>query len=193
MSATGTQTRTIDVAISGSGPAGLFTALELSRLRPKLKITIFEKGPDRKQRTEDNLTSGLGGAGAFSDGKLTLPNSKYPKSLEVGGRLASIIGEERFLQIVDRVDRIYSEFGGRLNIYEDGKDKQIKELVEKAADFDLELIPTRVRHFGSDLSPKIIRNITKELRKRGVEILVDASVETITQTGGKLSNRDFLL
>ena len=158
-----------------------------------MKITIFEKGSDRKQRTEDNLTSGLGGAGAFSDGKLTLPNLKYPKSLEIGGRLASIIGEERFLQIVDRVDRIYSEFGGRLNIYEDGKDKQIKELVERAADFDLELIPTRVRHFGSDLSPKIIKNITKELRRRGVEILVDTPVETITQTGGKLSNEDFLL
>jgi len=172
-----------DVAIIGSGPAGLFAALELSKLRPQTRIVIFEKGPDRKERTEDNLISGLGGSGAFSDGKLTFPNSDYPKSLEVGGQLASIIGQEKYLRILDMVDGLYTEFGGLSKFYENGDDKKIKELVEKAFDCGLGLVPTRVRHFGSDLSPTIIQNIRKELGKRGVKICLNTPVGTIHRNG----------
>lgn len=172
-----------DVAIIGSGPAGLFAALELSRCRPRSKIAIFEKGPDRKERTEDNLISGFGGSGAFSDGKLTFPDTKYPRSLEVGGQLASIIGQKQYEQILKRVDKLYTEFGGRPDFYEEGKEQKIQELVEKAFNFKLGLIPTKVRHFGSDLSPLIIKNIKKELKKRGVEIYLETPVETIQRDG----------
>lgn len=168
-----------DVAIIGSGPAGLFAALEISRRRPQSRIIILEKGPDRKERTEDNLLSGFGGSGAFSDGKLTFPDPKYPKSLEVGGQLALIIGQERYLEILKMVDRLYTEFGGRPDFYEEGKEKKIQELVEKAFNFKLGLIPTKVRHFGSDLSPLIIENIKKELEKRGVKIYLETAVDTI--------------
>lgn len=172
-----------DVTIIGSGPAGLFAALELIRRRPQSRVVIFEKGPDRKTRTEDNLISGLGGSGAFSDGKLTFPNPKYPRSLEVGGQLVLIIGRERYLQILRKVNRLYTEFGGRPDFYEEGKDQKIQELVEKAFNFKLGLIPTKVRHFGSDLSPLIIKNIREELEKKGVEIFLETAVETIKKDG----------
>lgn len=168
-----------DVIIVGSGPSGMFTALELSKLRPDLKIAIFEKGSFREERTENNLISGWGGAGAFSDGKLTLPNSRYPNSLNIGGQLSSFIGQEKFLELADYVNQIYTRFGGRANIYEEGKEQKIQQLVDKASTFGLRITPTRIRHFGSDLAPKITKNIKEELERKGVEIFLETPVKSI--------------
>ncbi|MFA5766993.1 MAG: NAD(P)-binding protein, partial [Candidatus Paceibacterota bacterium] len=88
------------VVIVGTGPAGLFAALELSE-HSDAEIRMYEKGPDLCKRTKDDLTSGLGGSGAFSDGKLTMPDPRYPKSLNVGGQLPGLIGEERYLELVE--------------------------------------------------------------------------------------------
>ncbi len=163
--------------IVGTGPAGLFAALELSK-SPKLEIIMFEKGGYRQKRTENNLISGIGGAGSFSDGKLTLPNPDYPKSMEVGGILASIVGFHSFLELVEEVDKTYSRFGGRSQSYENNSDK-IKELVEKASVTGLQVIPTKVRHFGSDLSPRIIGNMVQELKKRGVQIHPNSPITSL--------------
>ena len=170
------------VVIVGTGPTGLFAALELSK-NPNLEIIIFESGPHRKERTKDNLLSGLGGAGFFSDGKLTLPNPNFSESLEVGGKLTSIIGNERYLELVDYVNQVYTDFGGRAVIYEQGKDDKIQELVNRAFNFGLRVIPTRIRHFGSDLSPKIIENIVEELKRRGVQIYLETPVRSIRKEG----------
>ena len=88
-------TKKYDVIIVGGGPAGIFAALELAP--DDLKILLIEKGKDIDKRhcpardtgqpcppcSPCNLVCGLGGAGAFSDGKLTLTS-------EVGGRLAEL-------------------------------------------------------------------------------------------------------
>ena len=90
-----------DLIIVGAGPAGIFTALELIRREKKKHIVIVEKGlPIEKRRCPKSqtqkcisckphchITTGFSGAGAFSDGKLSL-------SCEVGGDLPQLIGED---------------------------------------------------------------------------------------------------
>lgn len=158
------------VIIVGSGPAGMFAALELS-FNPEIEVLLFEKGPLREERTKNNVTSGWGGAGAFSDGKLVL-------STEIGGQMAEIIGEHRFRKLMGQVDKAFTHFGGDQKIYEKNY-KKIKKLVETAASFDLRLIPTKTRHFGSDNTPEIVKNIKQELERRGVKIYLETPVESI--------------
>ena len=107
-----------DVVIVGAGPAGIFTAIELIRHGSKKKITIVEKGsPIEKRRCPKketqrcvdckpycHITTGFSGAGAFSDGKLSL-------SPEVGGDLPSLIGEDLAVELINYTDKIYLEFG----------------------------------------------------------------------------------
>lgn len=171
------------VVIVGTGPAGLFAALLLSEC-PDLQIVMYEKGSDLKDRSKDDLTSGVGGSGAFSDGKLTMPDPNYPRSLNVGGQLVSLIGEKEYLRLVDFTSSIYSHYGGKAEACESNSEK-IKEIVDAGFKADLRIIPTRVRHFGSDLSPQIIMNIVGELRQRGVTIHVNTPVEIISSHGKK--------
>uniref|UniRef100_UPI0040250116 FAD-dependent monooxygenase n=1 Tax=Eubacterium sp. TaxID=142586 RepID=UPI0040250116 len=90
-----------DVAIVGAGPAGIFTAVEMLRKGSKKSIIIIEKGKSVEKRRCPkavtgkcmnckpycHITTGFSGAGAFSDGKLSL-------SYEVGGSLPELIGED---------------------------------------------------------------------------------------------------
>ena len=106
-----------DVVIIGAGPAGIFTAIEMLRRGSKQKIVIVEKGQSienrrcPKDKTKQcvgckpycHITTGFSGAGAFSDGKLSL-------SYEVGGDLPSIIGEEFAQETIDYTDKIYLEY-----------------------------------------------------------------------------------
>ena len=105
-----------DICIIGAGPAGIFTALELLRQNSKKRIVIVEKGKPVEKRkcpkaeTKEcincrpycNITTGFSGAGAFSDGKLSL-------SYEVGGDLPSLIGEEFAQEMI----RCRYQSGGR--------------------------------------------------------------------------------
>ena len=84
-----------DVIIIGAGPSGIFCAYELIKEKPELNILMIEKGrpiekrvcPKRKTKVcvgckPCSITTGFAGAGAFSDGKLSL-------SPDVGGNLPS--------------------------------------------------------------------------------------------------------
>ena len=91
-----------DVVIIGAGPAGIFTALEMLKKGSRQKILIVEKGRAVEERRCPkgkagkcvnckpycHITTGFSGAGAFSDGKLSL-------SYEVGGDLPTLIGADK--------------------------------------------------------------------------------------------------
>ena len=153
-----------DVIIVGGGPAGLFAALELSQ-GSDLKVLLVEKGRDISGRRCPILgkaatcppchpchqVSGLGGAGAFSDGKLTL-------SPLVGGRLRDYLGPERTQDLISYVDGIYLRFGTPDKLY--GTGEEVELISRRAALANLKLIPMMLRHLGTER----LRQVLKAMR-----------------------------
>jgi hypothetical protein len=174
-----------DVVVIGAGPAGIFAALALQD--HGLKVAIVEKGPDINHRTcpmqsgrvgcsrckPCMLLCGWGGAGAYSDGKLTLTTG-------IGGKLQEYIGDRALLTLIEEVDRTYLSFGATETIYAP-EARVFRNLQRQAATADLVLVPSRVRHLGTERCAEILRRMRDRLETRvdvqtrteAVEILVD--------------------
>jgi uncharacterized FAD-dependent dehydrogenase len=175
--------QTFDVVIVGAGPAGIFAALELSR-RSNLKIAILEKGPAIELRRcparEGNgcavcrpcsVMSGWGGAGAFSDGKLTLS----PAS---GGHLGEILGEDQAQALIDQVDKIYVNYGASPTVHGVHSD-EFEALEKRSALAGLKLISVPIRHIGTERCVDIMRRMHDDLLAAGVQVATRTSVARI--------------
>ena len=169
---------TTDILIIGAGPAGIFTALEMLRKGSKKKITIVEKGAAIENRhcpkvktgqcmnckPYCHITTGFSGAGAFSDGKLSL-------SYEVGGQLPELIGENYAQQMIDYTDKIYLEFGADTHVEGIGQGEEIKKIRLRAIQAGLKLVDCPIRHLGTEKAQILYREIESYLIQHGVEIL----------------------
>jgi len=167
-----------DILIIGAGPAGIFTAMELLRKGYKKKITIAEKGQPVEKRHCPKaqtghcmeckpycaITTGFSGAGAFSDGKLSL-------SYEVGGDLPNLMGEQLIQDTIDYADKIYLEFGADPTIEGVSHPDAVKEIRKRAIVAGLKLVDCPIRHLGTEKAQKIYLGIEKYLMEHGVEIL----------------------
>ena len=184
-------TSSYDVIIIGSGPSGIFAALELAKY-PNLNVLMIEKGRDIHARACPMLSAsvpcvqcslcsilcGWGGAGAYSDGKLTL-------TPEFGGWLKDYLSPGDLSAFIDQVDVIYQSFGAGGAIH--GQDRAALDRLKKsAAVYDLELIPARIRHIGTDLCKEVLQNIRKYLDGK-VDVLFDRAVQQITTEQGAVS------
>ena len=167
-----------DVVIVGAGPAGIFTALEMLKKGSKKKIVLVEKGraiEERscpKNKTQKcvqckpycHITTGFSGAGAFSDGKLSL-------SYEVGGDLPQLIGADKAQETIDYADKIYLEFGADERIEGLNGGEEVKEIRKRAIKAGLKLVDCPIRHMGTEKAHTIYLAIEKYLQDKGVEIL----------------------
>ena len=171
-----------DVIIIGAGPAGIFTAIEMLRRGSKKKILIVEKGVAVEQRSCPksktkkcmnckpycHITTGFSGAGAFSDGKLSL-------SCEVGGSLPELIGEQLAQETIDYTDKIYLEFGADTHVEGVSNPDKIREIRRKAINANLRLVDCPIRHLGTEMAQKLYLGIEKHLLENGVEIMFSHS------------------
>lgn len=167
-----------DVIIVGAGPAGIFAALELTKVE-NIKILILDKGSDIEKRVREvprSLLTGWGGAGAFSDGKLTL-------STEVGGQLTAYIPDEEVQRLIDYVDKIYLDFGAPSKVYGTDQD-EVGRIARQAVLADLKLIPSAIRHVGTDQWPNMLRRFHEVIEKRA-DIRMETAVQQIIAHEGR--------
>ncbi len=171
-----------DVLIIGAGPAGIFTALEMLKKGSTKKIAIVEKGraienrscPKAKTKKCLNckpychITTGFSGAGAFSDGKLSL-------SYEVGGDLPQLIGEELVQETIQYTDKIYLEFGADEKVEGMDKVEETKDIRRRAIQANLKLVDCPIRHLGTEKAQQIYQSIEEYLLEHGVEIYFDTA------------------
>jgi len=195
-----------DVAVVGAGPAGIFASLELCNA--SLNVLLLDKGGEIDDRIcpvqnrngccalcfPCNLVSGFGGAGAFSDGKLTL-------STQVGGRLKELVGLDQAQALIDYVDSIYLKFGAPPKVY--GMGGSIGKLEQEAALAGLTLIPVKLRHLGTELCHETLKTMQNYLSSKldirlrttiNHIIVEDGAVKAIeTSDGETLSCRYLIL
>ncbi|MCI6277696.1 MAG: FAD-binding protein [Clostridium sp.] len=169
-----------DVIIVGAGPAGIFTALELVKKGSKDKILLLDMGKsiDKRHCPKDktkvcvnckpycHITTGFSGAGAFSDGKLSL-------SYEVGGDLPSLIGSDKAQEFIDYTDSIYLDFGADTKVEGIENNEEIKDIRRKAIEAGLKLVDCPIRHLGTEKAQEIYLRIQNYLNDNGVELRFD--------------------
>lgn len=158
-----------NVAIVGGGPAGIFTALEIVKLRPEWKVVLIEKGKRIEQRTcpiregspkcinckRCGLLCGWGGAGAFSDGKLTL-------TPDVGGHLVDYMSRQKAEELIKYSDDLYLKYGATDEVF--GTDIKVFEELERQATLaELKLVHSPVRHLGTERSLDVLKAMQDDL------------------------------
>ena len=157
-----------DVIIVGAGPAGIFTALELKRKAPEKTVLLVDEGltidrrncPARKTGRcvhcqPCNIMSGWSGAGAFSDGKLSL-------SEEVGGNIVEYMSREEARELIRYADSIYTAFGAPDKVH-GLNDKRVEEIDYECSRHNIHLIHCPVRHMGTEYSFETLRNMYRWL------------------------------
>ena len=188
-----------DVLIIGAGPSGIFTALEMLKNGSKKKIMIVEKGlPVEKRhcpkaktgkcvncKPDCNITTGFSGAGAFSDGKLSL-------SCEVGGNLPDLIGHEFAQQMIEYTDGIYLSFGADKKVEGVGHDEKIKAIRLRAIQAGLKLVDCPIRHLGTEMAQELYGKIEQLLTDNGVEIIFKTECVDLIVEDGRAKGAVFL-
>ena len=177
-----------DVLIIGAGPGGIFSAFELYKLNPNLKIGVFEAGHELAKRRcpidgkkikscinckSCSIMSGFGGAGAFSDGKYNITN-------DFGGTLYKYIGRGEALELMHYVDEINMAYGGEgTKLYSTGGTKFKKICIQN----NLHLLDASVRHLGTDINYVVLENIYNFLKEK-VEFFFDTPVNKVNVIDG---------
>lgn len=181
-----------DLIVVGAGPSSAFLGYELVKLGSKKKVLIIEQG----KRVEDrncpiekigkcvkckptcDITTGFSGAGAFSDGKLSLYNED-DDNIYVGGDLHKYIGVEATKRLIDYTDKVYLDFGADPKLEGIDYKEEIKKIYNKAKKADINLINIPIRHLGTEKSHELYGKIQKFLLDNGIEIRFETTVNDL--------------
>ena len=184
----GKQIMKYDVIIIGAGPGGIFSAYELTQLKPDLKVAVFEAGHALNKRhcpidgekikscigcKSCSIMSGFGGAGAFSDGKYNITN-------DFGGTLYEYIGKKQALDLMHYVDKINMRYGGEGTKLYSTAGTRFKTLCIQN---DLHLLDASVRHLGTDINYVVLENLYAYLQDK-VDFFFDTPVLTVAAVDG---------
>ena len=181
-----------DVIVVGMGPSSVFMAYELIQLGKAKKVLLIDQGKRVEQRACPiektgkctkckpycHITSGFSGAGAFSDGKLTLYN-KEDEDFFVGGELHKYLGVEETKKLVDYTDSIYLKFGADTNVEGIEHKDKIKKISEKAKKQGLTLIDLPIRHLGTEKAHEVYKKLEDYLENNGINMLFETTVKDL--------------
>ena len=184
--------KNFDAIVIGMGPSGIFCAYELIKLNKAKNILLIEQGKRVENRTCPisksgkcvkckpycNITSGFSGAGAFSDGKLSLYNPK-DDDIHIGGELHKYVGVEETKRLIDYTDEVYLSFGADKHLEGVENQDEIEKIYNKAKKQGINLINIPIRHLGTEKAHELYKNIEVYLEENGVNLLFETTVEDL--------------
>ena len=181
-----------DVIVVGMGPGSIFFAYEMIQQNQNKKILLVEQG----KRVEDrncpietigkctkckpfcNITSGFSGAGAFSDGKLSLYN-KEDEDFYVGGELHKYVGVEETKKLIDYTDQIYLDFGADPKLEGTKYKKEVDEIKKKAKKEEITLIDIPIRHLGTEKAHELYKKLEDYLEEHNIDLMFETEVKDL--------------
>ena len=177
-----------DVIIVGAGPGGIFSAYELMKRNPDLKVAVFEAGHALEKRhcpidgekvkccigcKSCSIMSGFGGAGAFSDGKYNITN-------DFGGTLYEYVGKKEATDLMKYVDSINMAYGGEGTKMYSTAGTHFKKLCLQNK---LNLLDASVRHLGTDINYVVLQNLYADLKEK-IDFYFDTPVRSVEVVEG---------
>ena len=181
-----------DVIAIGMGPGAIFMAYEMIKLNKNKNVLLIEQGKRVENRNCPieslgkcvkckpfcNITSGFSGAGAFSDGKLSLYN-KEDEDFYVGGDLHKIIGVENTKKLIDYTDQIYLSFGADTKLEGTKHKEEVNAIKKKAAKEGLTLIDIPIRHLGTEKAHELYKKLEDYIEQNNIDLMFETRVEDL--------------
>lgn len=188
-----------DVIVIGMGPSAVFFAYEMTKINKGKKILLIEQGKRVENRYCPiektgkctkckpfcNITSGFSGAGAFSDGKLSLYNEE-DDDIYVGGNLHNYIGVQETKDLIDYTDKIYLEFGADNKLEGTKYKEEVNKIKERAKKEQLNLIDIPIRHLGTEKAHELYKKIEEYLEQNGIDLMFETKVNDLIIEEGKI-------
>ena len=188
-----------DIIVVGMGPSSVFFAYEYLKLNKTKNILLIDQGKQVEKRNCPieqigkcikckpfcNITSGFSGAGAFSDGKLSLYNEE-DDDIYVGGNLHKYIGIENTKRLIDYTDKIYLDFGADKKLEGVEYKDEVSKMKAKAKKQGINLISIPIRHLGTEKAHELYKKIEDYLNKNGIEMKFETIVQDLIVENNKI-------
>jgi uncharacterized protein len=206
-----------DCVIVGAGPMGIFCAYELMLKKPEMKVLLIDRGNDIYHRQcpilqkkiekcpvdeQGNIgckpgcsiTTGFGGAGAYSDGKYNITN-------EFGGWMTDYLDGDTVLELINYVDSINLEHGAHPEVT-DPSTEAVRQIEKRAIAVGLKLLRSTVRHLGTEENLQILKNIFEQMKgkvyykfgKKVIDLVVEnGTAKGVVIAGGEIIEADHVV